>query len=371
MEQDRPATRWRPQILLAALSLTSSLLVLFPFRNSMDVVYRHWDSPMDLTVAKTLYRIPPDNPLVGQGSPPAFFASRLPLYPLLVRAFAWIGYERAMLFVSWAAGVAAVLLFYTLARDVWRLSSPFFLSLVFLFLPPRWLLYRSVGATESLSIAMTLASLLLFERGWIGRASVAAALASVTRITGLMIAPAYLVVLWRRGRVRSLPWILVAGSGFLLYCVFCAWRFGDFFAYFEPHLGKIASPFPFANLRWLIETRQIHHAEFHILLGLAYAVGITRLRPYPVLLSYCVFQYLLLVFIGTEDSSRYFLSMAPFALIVGYREVLDSRAVRWVLPGFVVLSFIYAWHVIPLNGCPPGLYRLLLDSLGIASRSGL
>ncbi len=269
--------------------------------------------------------------------------------------------------------MAAVLLFYKLALDVWKLSSPFFLSLVFL-LPASALalLYRSVGATESLYIALTLASVFLFERGRIGRSSVAAALAAVTRITGLMIAPAYLIVLWRRGRVRSFPWILVIVSlGFLLFCVFCAWRFGDFSAYFEPHLGKIALPYPFSILRGLFETRQIHHAEFQILLSLAYAVGITRLRPYPVLLSYCVFQYLLLIFIATEDSSRYFLSMAPFALIVGYREVLDSRAVRWILPGFVVLSFIYARHVIPLNGCPKESYRQLLDFLGVASGSSL
>jgi hypothetical protein len=368
---NRSAQRRGAQALLAALSLTSSLLVLFPYRNSMDVVYRHWDSPVDLTVAKTLYRIPRDNPLVDKTMTATFFASRLPLYPLLVRAFAWIGYERAMLFVSLAAGVAAVLLFYALAADVWRLSSPFFLSLVFLFLPPRWLLYRSVGATESLYMALTLASLFLFERGRIGRASAAATLASVTRITGLMIAPAYLVVLWRRGRVRSLPWILVIVSGFLLYGVFCAWRFGDFFAYFEPHLGKIASPYPFANLRWLFDIRQVHLVEFHILLAFAYVVGITRLRPYPVLLSYCAFQFLLLVCIGTEDWSRYFLSMAPFALVVGYREVLDSRAVRWILPVFVVLSFYYARHAIPLNGCPVELYRRLLDSLGVVSSSGL
>ena len=107
------------------------------------------------------------------------------------------------------------------------------------------------------------------------------------------------------------------------------------------------------------------------MLALAYAVGITRLRPYPVLLSYCVFQFLLLVFIDTEDWSRYFLSMAPFALVVGYREVLDSRAVRWILPVFVALSLFYASRAIPSNLCPADLYRRLLDSLGVVSSSGL
>ncbi|HYX20092.1 MAG TPA: hypothetical protein VFA98_04540, partial [Thermoanaerobaculia bacterium] len=148
----------RPELWLALASVGGSFLVYLPFVSDMAPVYRFWDGPNYLTVARTLYRIGPDNPLLAYVYDVRFFASYLPVYPMLVRAFAFLGYERALLLVSVLASTAAVLLFYRLARDVWRLESPAFLSLVFLFLPPRWLLYRSTGATESVYIAATLAA---------------------------------------------------------------------------------------------------------------------------------------------------------------------------------------------------------------------
>jgi hypothetical protein len=268
--------------------------------------------------------------------------------------------------VSILAATAAVLLFFRLARDVWRLPSPEFLSLVFLFLPPRWMLYRSVGATESLYMAATLASIWWFERGRIGRASGAAALAALTRISGLMIAPAYAVLLIRSRRYRSLLWLSLIPTGLLAYFAFCAVRFGDFLAYFTPHGEKLARLMPFGFLPVLFQKGLYHQVEFHILLALVYAVGIWRLRPYPVLFSYCVFELALHLCLSTEDWSRYFLSMAPFALIVGYRDVIDTRLFRWILPVFAALSIYYAWGVIPLNGCRPDIYRQLLVHLGLA-----
>jgi hypothetical protein len=361
-----PARRVRPELWLAFAAVASSFAVYFPFLRDMTPVYRFWDGPNYLTVARGLYEIRPDNPLLAYVYNPSFFASYLPFYPLCVRALAWVGYERALLLVSILAATAAVLLFYRLARDVWRLPSPEFLSLVFLFLPPRWVLYRSVGATESLYMAATLASIWWFERGRIGRASGAAALAALTRISGLMIAPAYAVLLIRRRRYRSLLWLGLIPAGLLAYFAFCAVRFGDFFAYFTPHGEKLARLMPFGFLPVLFQKGLYHQVEFHILLALVYAVGIWRLRPYPVLFSYCVFELALHLCLSTEDWSRYFLSMAPFALVVGYRDVIDTRLFRWILPVFAALSIYYAWGVIPLNGCRPDIYRQLLVHLGLA-----
>jgi hypothetical protein len=57
--------------------------------------------------------------------------------------------------------------------------------------------------------------------------------------------------------------------------------------------------------------------------------------------------------------------MAPFALVVGFRDLLDTRAFRWLFPGFALLSLVYAWGVIPLNGCRPDIYLRLLAHLGL------
>jgi hypothetical protein len=365
--RQEPPARVRPELWLALAAVASSFAVYVPFLRDMTPVYRFWDGPNFLTVARGLYEIQPDNPLLAYVYNPKFFAAYLPFYPMCVRALAWVGYERAMLLVSILAAMAAVLLFYRLARDVWKLPSPAFLALVFLLLPPRWVLYRSVGATEALYMAATLASLWWFEKGRIGRASGAAALAALTRISGLMIAPAYAVVLVQRKAYRSLLWLGLIPAGLLAYFAFCSIRFGDFFAYFSPHGEKLARLVPFGFLPVLFQKGLYHQVEFHILLVLVYAVGIWRLRSYPVLFSYCVFELALHLCLSTEDWSRYYLSMAPFALIVGYRDVIDTRMFRWILPVFAALSIYYAWEVIPLNGCRPDIYQNLLVHLGLAS----
>ena len=361
----------RPELWLALAAVGSSFLVYWPFLRDLTPVYRFWDGPNYLTVARGLYEIQPDNPLLAYVYNPRFFASYLPFYPLCVRAMAWVGYERALLLVSILAATAAVLLFYRLARDVWKLESPAFLSLVFLLLPPRWVLYRSTGATESLYMAATLASILFFERGRIGRASAAAALAALTRISGLMMAPAYAVLLLRQKRYRSLFWLALIPAGLSAYFLFCATRFGDFFAYFSPHGEKLARLLPFGFLPVLFQKGLYHQVEFHILMVLVYVVGISRLRAFPVIFSYCVFELALHVCLSTEDWSRYFLSMAPFALIVGYRDLIDTRLFRWILPVFAALSIYYAWGVIPLNGCRPDIYERLLAHLGLAGEAAL
>jgi hypothetical protein len=359
-------TSVRAEVWLVLASVGGSFLVYWPFLRDMAVVYRFWDGPNYLTVARTVYEIRPDNPLLAYVHDPRFFASYLPFYPLAVRGLAIFGYERAMLLVSILAGTAAVLLFYRLARDVWKLPSPLFLSLVFLFLPPRWLLYRSTGATESLYIAATLASILFFERSRYGRASVAAALAALTRISGLMIAPAYAVVLWRQKRYRSILWLALVPAGLFAYFLFCASRFGDFFAYFTPHGEKLARFGPFGFLPVLFEKGLYHQVEFHILMFAVYAVGTFRLRTrFPVLFWYCLFELALHVCLSTEDWSRYFLSMAPFALIVGFHDLIDTREFRWLFPILAALSLYYAWNVIPLNGCRPDIYEALLSHLGL------
>lgn len=355
----------RPELWLALASVGWSFLVYLPFLSNMAPVYRFWDGPNYLTVARTLYRIGPDNPLLAYVYDVRFFASYLPVYPMLVRAFAFAGYERALLLVSVLASTAAVLLFYRLARDVWRLESPTFLSLVFLFLPPRWLLYRSTGATESVYIAATLGAVYFFETSRVGRASLAGTAAALTRISGLMIAPAFGVVLLARRRWRSIPWLLLIPAGLLAYFLFCAVRFGDFFAYFTPHGEKLARFLPFGFLPVLFSKGLYHQVEFHILLALVYAVGTFRLRPYPVLFSYCLFELALHLCLSTEDWSRYFLSMAPFALIVGFRDVIDTKAFRWIFPFYAALAVYYAWGVIPLNGCRPDIYLRLLVHLGL------
>ena len=362
--------RARPEVLLLAAAVAGSFLVYAPFLADMTTVYRFWDGPNYLTIARTLYDVRPDNPLLAYVYEPRYFLVHLPVYPVLVRILSIVGYQQALLLVSILATCVATVLFYRLCRDVWKVDSPGFLTLVFLFVPPRWLLYRSTGSTEAVYLAFTLAAIFYFERSKTMKAAAAGVLAVLTRISGLMLAPAFAVVLAKRKRWKEIAWLALIPAALAAYFLFCAARTGNFLEYFSQHGEKMAAFRPFGFLPELFRKGLYHQAEFHILLALVYAVGTSRLRAFPTIFWYCVFELGLHVFISTEDWSRYFLAMAPFALIVGFRDVIDTKAFRWIFPPYVIAALVYAWGVIPLNGCRPDIYVRLLAHLGLLPELG-
>lgn len=340
------------QAALCMAAIVGSLLVYLPYRHDMTPVYSFWDGPSYLMIAHDLYEVRPGNPLAPDPTKPPYYASHLPGYPLLVRVLSFVGYQRALLLGSILPAIAAVLLFYRLARDVWKLPSPGFLSLVFLFLPPRWLLYRSVGATEGLFIALVLASVLFFEKGQVGKASIAAGLASVTRFSGLLILPAYAYLILRRpGRRRSLLWLAVIPVGIILYFLYFIARFGDAFQPIDRNLELFSSLIPFWDLTRINSWPGAQASEFYIVVTLVYAIGTLRLwNKYPVAFAYCGLQLLFCLLLSGADWGRLYLAMAPFALILGFHDVLNTRAFRWVFPVFALLSVYWAGKVIPFNG---------------------
>jgi len=348
----------RTQLLLALAAIVGPLLVWFPYRHDMRSIDRFWDGPAYLSTAKEGWVHPPSNPL-------PIDASRAPVYPLAIRALSWIGWERALLAVVVIASVAAVLLFYRLAREVWKVRSPGFLALVFLFFPPRWLLYRSVGASEPIYLALVLLSIWYFEKARVGKASIAAGLASATRLPGLMMLPAYALLLLRRKPDRRIYWLAVIPAGVVAWFVYCAVRLGDPWAPLEPNLEKVSSFLPFdilnRNLSWPLH----YGGEAQILLFLLYGIGIWRVREFRVPFAYCAFQFLFLIFLADGDLNRYALTMAPFALVLGYREIIDTKAFRWAFPVLVFLTVRWASAGILFNRCDPEVYRKLLVHLGI------
>lgn len=357
--------RFRVELGLLAATVGGSFLVWLPFWGEMGVVYRNWDAPNYLTIARTLYRVEPTNPLLAYVYEPGFYFSHLPVYPLLVRLFSFLGWQHALLFVSVSMGAVASILFYRLARDVWHLPSPGWLAFVFLFLPPRWLLVRSLGATESTYLVLLLASLLFFERGRTAPAALLAGLAAATRLPGAMLGPAYLVLLVQKKRWRELPWLLLVAAPLIAYFVFSWSRTGNPFEFVARHSAKTETLAPFAFVKHFFELGLYHQVEFFILIGLVYAVGVARIRNLEIPFAYSFFTYLFLLFMSSEEWSRFFLVIAPTALVVGYHEILSARYFKWLFGGYLAIAYVYCWGTLPLNACRPDIYFYLLQHLKI------
>src|SRR6266581_6747105 len=172
MERAREWLRERPRVLVGAAMLASSVMVYVPYADEMDQVCRYWDGPPYMYVAKTLYRVPKDHPFAEYGLPPSYFANHLPAYPLLIRILTPLtlgSYPAAMVLATLLTSVGAALLFFEVLTAFQLVVSPLWTAVFFCVLPPRWVIYHAVGASEPLFFCCVCAALLALRAGRPGR----------------------------------------------------------------------------------------------------------------------------------------------------------------------------------------------------------
>jgi Mannosyltransferase (PIG-V) len=194
-------------------------------------VWARWDSTWFLRVAEHGY---------VKASPSGAGTAFFPLYPLAVRALGWLLFDHYVLagiLVSLAATLAAFFLFHRVAEERLGVDGAR-RSLLYLALFPTTFFLMAVYS-EALYLALALAAFVLAERGRWRSAWLATGLAILTRLSGVALVPALLVLAWRRpdrGRaLRSSPIALALAALYPL----ALWR-------------QVGDPFAFARaeVRW-------------------------------------------------------------------------------------------------------------------------
>jgi len=363
-------TAWlaaHPRVVLALVMLLSSLAVYVPYRGSMDQIYRYWDGPPYLYVAKTLYQVPAEHPFTPYGLPASYFANHLPGYPLLIRALTPLtlgDYPRAMLLATLVSAVASVLLFYELLRAYQLVASPLWTCVLFCFLPPRFVIYHAVGASEPLFLSCVFAAFLALKAERPAWVVVFAALGSLTRMPGALLVPIFaLVYALRREWLRALS----MGLGALGLAGLFTWYrvvFGDFWAYFtwaSSTTHMIAAPFQKFSV--YAATNKLHSIELFAGIFLVYGLGTLALVRRREIFVYSATFLAFCTLINHADLPRLILVIAPFALLVGYDELLSRRAARLLLPLAIFLAYSYAWGYLPHKLVGEGVYATLLEAL--------
>ena len=149
-------------------------------------VWARWDSGWYLDIAKHGYADP--------GHSTAFF----PLYPLLVRGVGWLflGHDvLAGFLVSAAASAVAFVLLWRLALEL-TASETANRTVLYLALFPTTLFLVAVYS-ESLYLALSVAAFLLARRSRWAWAGALAGLATLARVSGVMLLPALVILAWR------------------------------------------------------------------------------------------------------------------------------------------------------------------------------
>jgi 4-amino-4-deoxy-L-arabinose transferase-like glycosyltransferase len=383
MKLDKLYNNFRPYFLISLIVVVSSVLLWLPFllrqpywfglkieNTSFDYVYRHFDGLLYIIPAKTLYDIkkidvPGMGLIVSLPLSAKYFAAHLPLYPLLIRIFAYIvGYLKSMLLVNLMATVFLASFFYYLVKKLNLTSQPLILTSVFLFLP-RFLIVRSIGAPESLFILLLLISLFFFEKKNYLLAGIFGGLSVMTKTPGILLFPVYFLTIiekyWREKKldfgvisILLIPMSLIAV--FLLYY----FQMGDFFAYFHTG-GVVAMPYPFSVFNWQAQwvgTAWLEDIIFYLFLYGLMVISMVKIKQRSFFYFSIVF-FIAIIFIRHRDIARYSLPLWPFA-VIAYEKFFTSK--KFLIISIILLPAIYlfAWNFMSYNVMPVGEWKPFL-----------
>lgn len=196
--------------------------------------WARWDSAHYIMIATEGYGEPTPE---GEGRGIGFF----PAFPIAMRMGAWLLGDSSDPRKAAIAGIAianvcfliAVLLLAAITRKYH--DDPIALTSVVLFSFSPVSFFFSAVYTESLFVMAVLGTFFLAERGQWVASSLMMALASATRLFGLVLIPAVLYIAWKRKEpLRTyLPVVLISPLGTIGYFAWLWHRYGDPLGYFN------------------------------------------------------------------------------------------------------------------------------------------
>lgn len=373
-------------ILLAFFTLIITVAVWLPhilaipnfwglsFREGFSTIYRNFDGLEYVIIAKTFYE-PLSIAALNQSLPANYFASHFPGYAMEVAIFApLLGYLKSMLFVSLLSTVLASWAFYFLVKDFKLSAHPFFLSLIFLILPARWLIVHSVGSSEPTFILFLIAAIYFFMKfeqskrfSNILLAGVFGLLAQITRPPGILLFIALTLYVFYRIYLQSklagfqkalvnylkyFPLIFIP-LGLMGIFYLYSQTYGDFWAYFKSgdNIHLTFPPFQvFNKFQFWVGDIWLEDIIYIFILGFLGGVMLLKQKLFP--LAFFVLTYLAAsTLVVHRDISRYLLPISPFILIA-FEKILVSREFKIILPIILLAIYLYAQNFILANTAP-------------------
>ena len=272
----------------------------------------------------------------------------------------------AMVLATQVSSVACIILLYRLLRSQRLVISPMWTAILFCFFPARWLISHVIGATEPLFLCFVFGALLAYYSNRIGLLLVCIILATLTRITGVLLMPVFGLLYLLDRKWKPLALLPISGIGILGLFIAYHFFFGDFFAYFKwnaDHVGFIRFP-PLEVYRLYASKVNFHSTTMYYMLYTIYGIGLLALTKNRPLFIYCLVFYIFSLFIFDFGLHRHLLMLAPFCLLIPLDHLLNRKAFQFLLfPFFLYLTYVNAAGWIPQPLMESAKYEELLRVL--------
>ncbi|MCA1994968.1 MAG: hypothetical protein LDL41_23400, partial [Coleofasciculus sp. S288] len=183
-------------------------------------VFSRWDSSQYKQIVTSGYEYIDDS----KGYNIVFF----PLFPVVIRAVMALGlpFEVAGTLVNNLAFLGALIVLYLWVEERHSRGAARWATAALAWCP--FSLFGTVIYTEGLFLLLSTAALRAFDKQQYLWVAIWGALATATRPTGMTIIPAFLIVAWKERRPAIAYFAsLAAGTGLLLYTLYCGIQFGN------------------------------------------------------------------------------------------------------------------------------------------------
>ena len=369
-------------LLLSLAALLINFAIWLPFlispNRDINTLFKNYDGPNYLIIAKSWYNKAFIASHFSMPTPLEYYPAHLPGYPLTISLLnLFFKGPTAMLVSTLLATILSTLTFYLFLYKFKLSENPFWLSLVFLVFPARWVTVKAVGSPEPLFIFAIIASVYFFKSAFdkvennlwskkknvmldLTLAGIFGALAQITKSPGILLFAGYEIYLIYRlfreknGKLRmkeifqnfikpTLPLLLIPLS---LLGVFAFYKFrtGDFLAYFHSgdNFHLVFPPFQsFAqNRSWLGDFWR-EDMIWQYLLGALTVIFLYKQKLYD-LVSFAGIFFGVTLFIAHRDLARYSLPLVPFALIA-FDKFIQKKEFKIAL--LIILPAIYLFAV--------------------------
>lgn len=367
------------------MTIISTLIVWLPFSlslgNGMLTVFANYDGPNYLVIAKTLYHQSLIRTNFSLPIPLEYYPAHFPGYPLLIRILDFIlPGTWAMLTSTLTTTILAVSIFYLFLKKFKLSSNPLWLSVLFLFLPARWLVVRSVGSPEPLFLFSLLASFYFFKsaltpvsQNLISKkkiitldfllAGLFGALAQITKtpaillFLGYIIYLSYLAIKKKRVYYQAWPLLLIPFSALGVF-VFYYFQTNNFLAYFQSgdNFHLVFPPFQaFATGRNWLGDFWLEDMVSTYLIGALTVVLLFKRKLHDLAIFSLIF-FSATLFVAHRDLSRYSLPLMPFSLIA-FSSFLEKKEFKIAFLIILPAIYFYAINFILHNTAPIADWR--------------
>lgn len=334
----------------------------------MNFVYRNWDGPGYLVVAKTLYNVD----LINKINPfpfllPTHYAFQFPGYPLVIRLFSFMGWNESMIFSSQLFALLFSIALYFLIKEVSPKANALVVALLSIFYTPRWFIVSHVGSTEpQMMFFITLFMIFAYRKKFVW-AGVALALAQLTKPQGIIffvgITLYYLFqfctkkLSLKKGFQEFTPFLFIPLALTVVFTVYY-FQYGNFFIFLQNEA--------FPTMQWpplkVLVAKEIMGTplglwtgwlEFVVYNYILYLLGIMYLFEKKLFLFGTIaLTYFapVLLFVQT-DMARFILPILPFVYI-GFADILSKKTVYRTLFIALPMVFLFAIGYINYNLAP-------------------